>query len=57
VLLLLLLLLLLLSLLLLLLLSLLQCIQKWLGAQAEQRCPMCRRPWEFKAAEAEVQTR
>lgn len=35
----------------------LQCIQKWLGAQAEQRCPMCRRPWEFKAATAETATR
>jgi anaphase-promoting complex subunit 11 len=28
----------------------LQCIQKWLGAQTEQRCPICRRPWEFQAA-------
>jgi len=29
-----------------------QCIQKWLGAQQEQRCPICRRGWEFKSAEA-----
>ena len=28
----------------------LQCIQKWLAAQTEQRCPICRRPWEFQAA-------
>ena len=28
-----------------------QCIQRWLGAQAEPRCPYCRRVWEFKAAE------
>lgn len=28
-----------------------QCIQRWLGAQAEPRCPFCRRVWEFKAAE------
>jgi anaphase-promoting complex subunit 11 len=30
----------------------LQCIQKWIHSQTEQRCPMCRRPWEFKAAES-----
>lgn len=30
----------------------LQCIQKWIHSQAEQRCPMCRRAWEFKAAES-----
>jgi hypothetical protein len=34
-----------------------QCIQKWLASQAEQRCPMCRQLWEFKAASAERQTR
>jgi anaphase-promoting complex subunit 11 len=28
----------------------LQCIQKWLAAQTEQRCPFCRRAWEFKQA-------
>ena len=29
----------------------LQCITKWLGAQGgDQRCPFCRRPWEFAAA-------
>jgi anaphase-promoting complex subunit 11 len=28
-----------------------QCIQRWLVAQAEPRCPYCRRVWEFKAAE------
>lgn len=28
----------------------LQCIQKWLGSQQEQRCPICRRNWEFKVA-------
>ena len=28
----------------------LQCITKWLSAQTEQRCPFCRRAWEFKAA-------
>ncbi len=28
-----------------------QCIQKWLASSsAEQRCPMCRRPWEYKSA-------
>ena len=26
----------------------LQCITKWLASQAEQRCAMCRQPWEFK---------
>jgi anaphase-promoting complex subunit 11 len=31
----------------------LQCVTKWLAAQAanEQRCPICRRPWEFKSAD------
>ena len=30
----------------------LQCITKWLAAQgAESKCPICRRPWEFKEAE------
>lgn len=28
----------------------LQCIQKWLASSAEQKCPMCRRPWEYKSA-------
>jgi anaphase-promoting complex subunit 11 len=28
----------------------LQCITKWLASQTEQRCPICRRAWEFKAA-------
>lgn len=27
----------------------LQCITKWLQSQNEQRCPICRRPWEFKS--------
>lgn len=27
-----------------------QCIQKWLASSAEQRCPMCRRAWEYKSA-------
>lgn len=31
----------------------LQCITRWLGAQSEQRCPFCRRAWEFKAAEGQ----
>lgn len=31
--------------------SALQCITKWLAAQQEQRCPFCRRPWEFKSAD------
>lgn len=37
----------------------LQCITKWLGAQAqtEQRCPICRRAWEFKTASAVERTR
>lgn len=26
----------------------LQCINKCLATQEEQRCPFCRRPWEFK---------
>ena len=30
----------------------LQCIQKWIQTQTEQRCPMCRGAWEFKNAEA-----
>jgi len=29
----------------------LQCINKWLQSQQEQRCPICRRAWEFKAAQ------
>ncbi|KAG7671691.1 hypothetical protein Ndes2526B_g07420 [Nannochloris sp. 'desiccata'] len=29
-----------------------QCINKWLSSQPEQKCPFCRRPWEFKQAEA-----
>ena len=29
----------------------LQCITKWLAAQTEQRCPFCRRAWEFKELE------
>ncbi|KAG1677335.1 hypothetical protein FOA52_010714 [Chlamydomonas sp. UWO 241] len=28
----------------------LQCIQKWLASSTEQRCPMCRRTWSYKAA-------
>ncbi|KAK9796647.1 hypothetical protein WJX73_008340 [Symbiochloris irregularis] len=28
----------------------LQCITKWLTSQTEQRCPFCRRLWEYKAA-------
>lgn len=29
----------------------LQCINKWLStANNDQKCPFCRRPWEFKAA-------
>ena len=28
----------------------LQCITKWLTSQQEQRCPFCRRAWEYKAA-------
>jgi anaphase-promoting complex subunit 11 len=35
----------------------LQCIQKWLAARTEQRCPMCRRQWEFKVANATQATR
>jgi anaphase-promoting complex subunit 11 len=35
----------------------LQCIQKWLAARTEQRCPMCRRQWEFKTANATEATR
>ena len=31
----------------------LQCITRWLGAQSEQRCPFCRRAWEFKAADGQ----
>lgn len=30
----------------------LQCINKCLATQEEQRCPFCRRHWEFKTAEA-----
>uniref|UniRef100_A0A7S0S693 Anaphase-promoting complex subunit 11 n=1 Tax=Chlamydomonas leiostraca TaxID=1034604 RepID=A0A7S0S693_9CHLO len=30
-----------------------QCIQKWLASSAEQRCPMCRRAWEYKSANEE----
>jgi anaphase-promoting complex subunit 11 len=26
----------------------LQCITKWLNSHNEQRCPICRRAWEFK---------
>lgn len=29
----------------------LQCISRWLAAQAEQRCPYCRAAWEFKQAD------
>lgn len=32
-----------------------QCINKWLSSQPEQRCPFCRRAWEFKQAEAAVE--
>ena len=28
-----------------------QCINKWLSSQPEQKCPFCRRAWEFKQAE------
>ena len=28
----------------------LQCITKWLSSQNEQRCPFCRRSWEYKSA-------
>ena len=28
----------------------LQCITKWLSSQNEQRCPFCRRNWEYKSA-------
>ena len=28
----------------------LQCITKWLSSQSEQRCPFCRRNWEYKSA-------
>ncbi|RMZ57471.1 hypothetical protein APUTEX25_004305 [Auxenochlorella protothecoides] len=28
----------------------LQCINRWLSSQSEQRCPICRRHWEFKQA-------
>ncbi len=28
----------------------LQCITKWLSSQTEQRCPFCRRTWEYKSA-------
>mmetsp|Transcript_10605 Transcript_10605/g.65411 ORF Transcript_10605/g.65411 Transcript_10605/m.65411 type:complete len:96 (+) Transcript_10605:156-443(+) len=31
----------------------LQCINKWLGSQAEQKCPICRRDWEFKGMNEE----
>ncbi|KAJ9509913.1 anaphase-promoting complex subunit 11 RING-H2 finger-domain-containing protein [Haematococcus lacustris] len=27
-----------------------QCIQKWLASSSEQRCPLCRRGWEYKSA-------
>mmetsp|Transcript_9480 Transcript_9480/g.34769 ORF Transcript_9480/g.34769 Transcript_9480/m.34769 type:complete len:102 (+) Transcript_9480:212-517(+) len=30
----------------------LQCITKWLNSHTEQRCPICRQPWEFRAATA-----
>lgn len=30
----------------------LQCINKCLATQEEQRCPFCRRPWEFKVPSA-----
>uniref|UniRef100_A0A7S3VUG1 Anaphase-promoting complex subunit 11 n=1 Tax=Dunaliella tertiolecta TaxID=3047 RepID=A0A7S3VUG1_DUNTE len=26
-----------------------QCINKWLASSSEQRCPMCRRAWEYKS--------
>jgi anaphase-promoting complex subunit 11 len=29
----------------------LQCINRWLSTQAEQKCPFCRRAWEFKQAD------
>ena len=30
----------------------LQCITKWVRSQGpDQRCPICRQPWEFKSAE------
>jgi len=37
----------------------LQCVTKWLSSQAqtEQRCPICRRNWEFKMATAVERTR
>ncbi|KAI8473231.1 MAG: anaphase-promoting complex subunit 11 RING-H2 finger-domain-containing protein [Monoraphidium minutum] len=37
----------------------LQCVTKWLASQAqtEQRCPICRRAWEFKMASAVERTR
>jgi anaphase-promoting complex subunit 11 len=37
----------------------LQCVTKWLASQAqtEQRCPFCRRTWEFKTASAVERTR
>jgi anaphase-promoting complex subunit 11 len=28
----------------------LQCINRWLQSQTEQKCPFCRRQWEFKQA-------
>lgn len=28
----------------------LQCINRWITSDAEQRCPICRHPWEFKTA-------
>lgn len=27
----------------------LPCINHWLSTQPEQKCPLCRRPWEFRA--------
>lgn len=30
----------------------LQCISKWLSSQqSESKCPLCRRAWDFRAAE------
>jgi hypothetical protein len=30
-----------------------QCIQRWLASSNEQRCPLCRRAWEYKSASEE----
>jgi anaphase-promoting complex subunit 11 len=34
----------------------LQCINRWLSTQAEQKCPFCRRAWEFKQADVATTT-